>query len=190
LRQKEQQRVFLSRHEGSSNSTRYRFGKSELSGAQVIQQVDRKFIACLIQREASSSKSGDNDRILVLVDQHAADERVRVERYLKELCIGFLTNVRGISDPTLALKTRDLSTGVPILLTTHEVGRLAESPEIQTAFSNWGIRFEGLAQIEKQAISGDRGEDSSGYFQVIVRSIPEVVSDKVCYCFPVIAGSF
>lgn len=174
--------MFLSQQD-LFNTSGYRFRKSDLNSAQVIQQVDRKFIACMIQREAPSPGAGDNDPALVLVDQHAADERVRVEKYLKDLCLGFLRNLAGERDADEYLPMKDLSPGMPVLLTTHEASRLAGSLEIQSAFSNWGIRFEGLGQMRNLPISGERGEDSSGYTQVLARTIPEVVSDKV---FPVI----
>ncbi len=69
------------------------FSKESLANARIIEQVDRKFIACLVSRETldeSRYGSEDEDAIFVLVDQHAADERIRVERFLRELCVGFL----------------------------------------------------------------------------------------------------
>ncbi|KAA0707098.1 DNA mismatch repair protein [Triplophysa tibetana] len=48
---------------------------------EVINQVDKKFLACLINAtEQETSKSSKNEgNLLVLVDQHAAHERVRLE---------------------------------------------------------------------------------------------------------------
>ncbi|KAJ1971811.1 hypothetical protein H4R33_007145, partial [Dimargaris cristalligena] len=47
---------------------------------RVIGQVDAKFIACRVQQLAN-----DRSPLLVLVDQHAADERVRLEQLLAHL---------------------------------------------------------------------------------------------------------
>ncbi|XP_051962116.1 DNA mismatch repair protein Mlh3 isoform X2 [Xyrauchen texanus] len=59
----------------------YRFTKNMIHTMRVINQVDKKFIACLINTtEEDTSESSENEgNLLVLVDQHAAHERVRLE---------------------------------------------------------------------------------------------------------------
>ncbi|KAI0331238.1 hypothetical protein GY45DRAFT_1322484 [Cubamyces sp. BRFM 1775] len=94
-----------------------RFTSADLRTARVLGQVDRKFVACVIHgssppMEAPTSLDKDADGggdagagtgwsegacgrghgALVLIDQHAADERVRVERFLRSLCEGFLAS--------------------------------------------------------------------------------------------------
>jgi DNA mismatch repair ATPase MutL len=51
------------------------FTKSVMANIHVVSQVDRKFICC-ITRE-------DEKRYLVLIDQHAAHERVCLERLMQ-----------------------------------------------------------------------------------------------------------
>ena len=64
--------------------TNSKFSKEGLGTARVIGQVDCKFVACTLPGDST----GQREPVLVLTDQHAADERVRVERFLKELCHG------------------------------------------------------------------------------------------------------
>ncbi|XP_055043602.2 DNA mismatch repair protein Mlh3 [Misgurnus anguillicaudatus] len=58
-----------------------RFTKNMIHTMKVINQVDKKFLACLINTaEHEVSESSNNEgNLLVLVDQHAAHERVRLE---------------------------------------------------------------------------------------------------------------
>ncbi|TFK43770.1 hypothetical protein BDQ12DRAFT_731752 [Crucibulum laeve] len=176
---------------GSDNYA-HRFGKEALRRAQVINQVDRKFIACLISAgpdtepeevtngEADEEVKGASTRALVLVDQHAADERIRVERFLKELCLGFLHNRACGEDPANGIKGKELTPPKPVLLTQHEARMLEGSKEIELAFRHWGIIFlDPLTNVfEDSKITSGTG-DASGYAQVLVQSIPEVVSDKL-----------
>ena len=76
-----------------------------LSRAQVLGQVDNKFVACLVAGCANidPNDSGYSTKkpTLILVDQHAADERVRVEVFLKELCSSFVSGKDSITQRIL-----------------------------------------------------------------------------------------
>jgi DNA mismatch repair protein MLH3 len=65
-----------------------RLSKSALAYAQVISQVDNKFILMKIPSLAGSKSQelNHNRQLLVLVDQHAASERCILEELLTELC--------------------------------------------------------------------------------------------------------
>jgi DNA mismatch repair protein MLH3 len=165
--------------QSSSEHARTRFHKGDLSKAQVINQVDRKFIACLVDLDQGHGKPpkqlAAGGSTLILIDQHAADERVRVERFLTEICSGFLRHCEG----TGGVEVSELSPAVPILLTRHEASRLATIEEIQSAFDRWGVRFEGLAKLTSLKPESAGDETSDGYVQVFVRAIPAIVGDKV-----------
>lgn len=194
-----------------------RFSKASMKDARVLGQVDRKFIACVIQaspvtgadRDHTTGTSDENERgekgtpTLVLVDQHAADERVRVERLLDELCASFGrvdlasdsdahdNNTPGSEDVESELAIRVLRPPVAVLLTRHEMEQLAGLPGMRRAFGLWGVRFadasfDALARPEyedgvpSRKVKGkDREREDSGYAQVAVESVPEVVANKV-----------
>ncbi|XP_043998243.1 DNA mismatch repair protein Mlh3 isoform X2 [Gambusia affinis] len=66
----------------------YRFSKNMIHSMKVVNQVDKKFLACLINaREGGSAVQTENKvtgNLLVLVDQHAAHERVRLENLVAD----------------------------------------------------------------------------------------------------------
>ncbi|KAF7352459.1 Mismatch repair-related protein [Mycena venus] len=162
---------------GSTSASSRRFQKDDLRNAQVIDQVDRKFIACVINDSFSDTVA--TRRTLVLIDQHAADERVRVEKFLKELCLGYLANVDAGEDKKHGLRLKDLSPPIPILLTRHEERQLREH-STRRVFGHWGFHF-----VEPSGESSDKMEQDidaggvSGYTQAFVRCVPVVVANKL-----------
>uniref|UniRef100_A0A3Q1G0A7 MutL homolog 3 n=1 Tax=Acanthochromis polyacanthus TaxID=80966 RepID=A0A3Q1G0A7_9TELE len=64
----------------------YRFSKAMIHSMKVIHQVDKKFLACLINTrdEEPGAPTEAEGNLLVLVDQHAAHERVRLENLIAD----------------------------------------------------------------------------------------------------------
>lgn len=164
-----------------------RFRKEDLQTACAISQVDRKFVACLIGVDHRSTVTEGNEALregagkhidgktLVLIDQHAADERVRVERFLKTICNGFLCHHDGHG----GVEMMQLSPPVPVLLTRREASRLSQVPAYQKAFESWGFLFGGLKSVAITEDADLGAHEDTAYTQILVTAIPEVVSDKV-----------
>ena len=164
----------------------YQISRTDLRRAQILDQVDRKFVACRLAIAHGTSEDVPADSastILFLIDQHAADERIRVERFLKEICSGFLSSFgessKNLSNTDLdAVSVMELDPPRHILLTRHEALTLNRTQGIKRFLRRWGIRFAELPH--------DREADSFSEFgtgrdsQLLVRSIPDIVSEKVC----------
>ncbi|KXN92305.1 DNA mismatch repair protein Mlh3 [Leucoagaricus sp. SymC.cos] len=176
----------------NQNQISTHFAREDLATTKIIGQVDEKFIACLIKSSAASTSNGFQVRnarsdpqsvvpaavTLVVVDQHAADERVRVETFLRELCLGFLSSRDNFSAGGF-LKIRILNPPKPILVTRHELRCLNESTELQEAFRSWGISFTGCSLLGSNTENPTSDGDIHGWGQILVETIPEVLSDKL-----------
>jgi DNA mismatch repair protein MLH3 len=125
------------------------FTTESLATATVLGQVDTKFIACLLH-------SPSQPRTLVLIDQHAADERVAVEEILQELCEGFMSDT---------IRQTEVS-GPAIVLTRLEAQRLASSTFLDV-FARWGISLE-LEELGE----GD-------YIQIPIKAVPTLLASRL-----------
>lgn len=160
--------------------------KDDLRRFKVIDQVDRKFIACRIPTRSSHPQGvpayhlhSRSEDVLILIDQHAADERVRVERFLKELCIGFLNSqYREDGEWVQGVRIKELSPPRPVLLTEHEALTVIRSQKIRESLRKWGVQIV-FAPNNVPVSDGMSEPGSSGYTQVLVSTIPEVVGEKV-----------
>lgn len=128
-------------------STAQRIGKLTKAGlqdAQVIAQVDKKYI--LLRMHGLASPSRTEPELLVILDQHAADERVRVERLFRELC----TNA-----------TEDIKTPLSFVVSARDRGLLKR---YEKEWERWGVRYTVLDEqrtvtvVALPAVARDRCE--------------------------------
>jgi DNA mismatch repair protein MLH3 len=144
--------------------------RGDISRMKVISQLDRKFIVCVVDATSESNESSQTSdcakRILVLVDQHAASERVRVEGYLKTLCHHFLEAGRDGSQSASRVK---LEPPRPVLLSKREASILRSTQIL----GRWGFDISWPETDDR-----DQNTDQE---QVLVHSVPQVVGEKVRY---------
>ncbi|KAH7105604.1 hypothetical protein BKA62DRAFT_690292 [Auriculariales sp. MPI-PUGE-AT-0066] len=176
-----------SRHiQTHSSQAELSFDRDDLNAARVLGQVGTSFVACVIDAQ-NVTTSGDPktntqpispSSTLVLIDQHAADERIRVERFLRVLCETHsmfqqqsIVNRDGFKDDDRIMW---LEEPVPVLLVRHEAGLLANNARYLAAFASWGILFQ---DIDLGSAAAD--EVGASHVQVLVRSVPDVVSKKL-----------
>lgn len=121
----------------------YKISKENLNSCRVVSQVGNKFILVVL-----SSFSGQH---LLIIDQHAADERVKFEYYLRELT---LQNLRHTAS--------SLATPVvlPITQSEEEILKL-----YAPAFAPFGISYDLV--------------NANDNHELIVTHLPEVVHKKL-----------
>ncbi|KAG7294454.1 hypothetical protein NEMBOFW57_004527 [Staphylotrichum longicolle] len=124
-----------------------RIPKTALQKAHVLAQVDRKFILVQLVTEppASSSRGFESDDLLVLIDQHAADERCKVEDLFKS----YFT-----ADPTgtgqLLAHTQTLDKPLHFDLASQDGELLVR---FKSHFAHWGILY-GIQQEKDKLRKG------------------------------------
>ncbi|ORY45425.1 hypothetical protein LY90DRAFT_671538 [Neocallimastix californiae] len=109
------------------------FNKQHLKNLQVIGQADQKFIVCKLTGYENKDKKKGNKKfsdILVLLDQHAIDERIQLEILIDQYKHG---NSQG-NGPEIT----NLTPAIRIILPNHEIKRIEE---FTSEFKNIGIYF-------------------------------------------------
>jgi DNA mismatch repair protein MLH3 len=147
-----------------------RITKSALKQADVVSQVDGKFILVKVPvcaKEPTLDRGGYNSLMLVLIDQHAADERCQVEGLLSELCSGLLSKKEAFNGAG-ELKERSLllDKHIKFSIPQHEARLLQKYAQ---QFSEWGVSFDVLA---------NESSDTSNEREVIIKRLPPVISGR------------
>lgn len=150
------------------NEATSRFTRQELGRLEVLGQVDRKFIACLLR-----AKGGQRDTAsVILVDQHAADERIRVEHIMRALSAAFFPAATGSSP----VDRTHLPEPVPVLLNAVERRAVDNSSNFQNILATWGF------DVELPRAASNPGEDESeASGQLLVTAVPQVLARKVSH---------
>jgi DNA mismatch repair protein MLH3 len=149
-----------------------RISKEALSRAEIVSQVDKKFVLTKIRGNSTTSDSCDivgSKETLVMVDQHAADERYRVEELLKELCTKAQDHNSHPEAPLVAPEVRTTSLEKPLCLAvSHQEAQLLRT--YMPHFVRWGILYD-LPQPSNN--TGPRQQQN-----IVVRSLPAGIVER------------
>ncbi|KLJ12671.1 hypothetical protein EMPG_09499 [Blastomyces silverae] len=145
----------------SSSRFTGRLTKQGLQNAQLIAQVDNKFL--LLKLPASSEeRNADRQQNLVLVDQHAADERCRIEQLFIELC----GTTAATSDPLSFCQNRVNTASLPKPISfqvSPQEGELLKSHS--DYFEFWGCYYT-LSTSERN------------YHTVTIDKVPTLIAER------------
>ena len=161
----------------SSLSSQTKLSKQGLAAARVIAQVDKKFILVSIDNDIvrGSENERKEKKILALVDQHAADERIRVEKLFEELCTPLPLQDQqsicgmGYGDLVSAIMTTVLAKKIVFETRISErklfVGHASR-------FADWGILYD-ISPSQHPS-----GPSAPGKCRITVKTLPECIAEK------------
>ena len=135
-------------------SKSFTFSKENLEKIEVIGQVDNKFIACNLTTCDEFKKKA---RLVLLIDQHAAHERVRLEQLQDEFLQGFKKSANGLS-----VECKDLIPSVNIALSVPSDCSLRK---LKRAFEKIGIRY---------TVKSETTAEDQIYVEVAISAMPTI----------------
>lgn len=152
------------------------FTREDLKGAEFVSQVDRKFL--LVKMRGRGDAAADEAaqlETLVVVDQHAASERVRVEKLLDSLC-GKVARGEELElwkfaeDEDGGLVKRKGKQPVSVVVSRAEAIQAAEWKD---DLARWGIGID-VPPIPDPTLTA-----AGDYIQIRLTSVPLIVSDRL-----------
>lgn len=170
--------TFLQAGRGGSG----RLSKASLFSAEVISQVDDKFILVkmVVSDRSHGAASSVNTQSLVLVDQHAASERVVLESLLSSLCkpaaqtAGGKNLLRSNIGCMSSVETTVLDKPLHFQITLREEDKLRKHGAF---FAHWGILYN-LAASPGDPSRPLTGRKQSQEFRLAVLSLPPVIAER------------
>ncbi|GAB1731257.1 hypothetical protein NU195Hw_g4227t1 [Hortaea werneckii] len=157
-----------------------KLSKEALKNVQAIRQVDNKFILC---KMPSSQADGKRASTLVLVDQHAASERVILENLLSDLCAPIDPASRTIMSDHFGSHTPAVKT---VLLERPQRFQIAaQETELFTRhiahFARWGIMYH-LSPSSQEPCAPANDHQSprteEEHRLLIVRALPPGIAER------------
>lgn len=150
-----------------------RLSKQALCNAEVISQVDKKFILVIMAGISADGNTRSAADTMVLIDQHAADERIQVEVLLDSLCASpqsstcsdYKSNLGFASSVEITIFDKPLQ----FAISPHEY---IHFQTFAANFAAWGI----LYGVSTSTAVG--GVDDSPRCKLSVTALPPAISER------------
>ena len=150
-----------------------RLSRAALSSSTIVGQVDSKFILVTLNRTRFMSQinleNQRNSKLLVLVDQHAADERCKVETLFSELCepsSEFEPSLPPCHNHSVQVNCTQLMQAIRFEVSEEEIKLFSAHKD---KFLQWGILYETNSQ---------RRRESNDILVMTVRTVPTVIAER------------
>lgn len=161
----------------ASNSCAVSLSKQGLQNATVVAQIDKKFILIQMAMSSPAEEMDESDVIddyvLVLVDQHAADERIRIEALLADLCTKATRKTNQISSHLglrSSIETTRLAKPVTLQISLREHTLFEQNA---TYFASWGILYDLTRSHQGLSESEDLHKS-----KVVVLTLPDSIVER------------
>jgi DNA mismatch repair protein MLH3 len=157
-------------------SSSNKISKQSLLGAEVIAQVDKKFILVrVVGYDEKNFSQNTSTALLVLIDQHAADERVQVEALFQDLCSPATTGCSGYrSKLGHSAQVASVILDRPIQFTISQAERV-HFTTYAARFALWGILFD---MLDPTALSEACDALPTKCCLLSVTALPPTVSER------------
>lgn len=155
-----------------------KLSKDDLRHAEVIAQVDKKFVLTRMNCPSSSPTLVDDyDDLLVLIDQHAADERIQVEHLFRQLCTPVIRKPGLMSfTSNLGFQSQVASTLLhkPLQFTVSQIER-THFFTYAVRFAAWGILYD-VSETRPPQHQASHGDESRCLLSVT--ALPPAVMER------------
>jgi DNA mismatch repair protein MLH3 len=153
-----------------SSGIQGRISKQALRKAEIIGQVDKKFILIKL---SNPGRKAEEEKTLVIIDQHAADERIRVENLLAELCTTPASRP-GQKPSESGVCTVYLDRSIVVEVSETDIDLLGRK---QAQFAKWGICYD-LPVMEKNLAAQEAAREAGSKKKLAVRSLPSGIVER------------
>ncbi|KAK4055183.1 DNA mismatch repair protein [Microbotryomycetes sp. JL201] len=151
------------------------FDSDSLASCEFIAQIDRKFLLVKIRSKKRADQLIEQESLAV-IDQHAASERVRVEKYLRDLCNAFVAG-ECARMTRLSSESTDLGFdyGRVVVVSAHEADQLMANAK---ALVRWGVDIYVPPNL-KERQDDDESHIVTDYVQVHVQAVPAIIAERL-----------